>query len=109
MSELQENTAKIAVRLIAEKRKEGTSDVKEIFALTKNIKPETEESKQALGDEVSSAVEGTVPQSTKRRSDTEKSGGRQRRRRALENENVNNNDESGMSPSEVGCMDLRDR
>ena len=109
VSDLQEKTTKIATRVMAEKRKEGAS-VKELFALTKNIKPQTEESKQALGDEVSDAVEDTVPKSVKRRSEVDESNSdgeesRKRRRRALEDDNVDN-DGTGMSVSEVGQMDL---
>ena len=110
VSDLQEKTTKIATRLLAEKRKEGASDMKELFGLTKNIKPQSEESKQALGDEVSDAVEDTVPKSVRRRSEVDESSSdgeesRKRRRRALEDDNVNN-DGTGMSVSEVGQMDL---
>lgn len=103
MSELQENTAQVLIVLMAEKREAGTSDVKGLFALARNTKPQNEDTKKALTDEVSGAVEDTVPKSVKRRDDFEKTGGKSRRRRAVEEESGDEDDEddAGMSIDEV--------
>ncbi|XP_028391967.1 uncharacterized protein LOC114516639 [Dendronephthya gigantea] len=102
VNELQENTAQVLVVLLAEKRKEGTADVKVLFALARNTKPQNEDTKKALADEVSGAVEETVSKTVKRRDDFEKTGGKSRRRRAVEEESGDDDDDdAGMSIDEI--------
>ncbi|CAB4007553.1 uncharacterized protein LOC110241572 [Paramuricea clavata] len=102
VSQLEEETSIVITSLLASKREEGSGDVGDLFALARKFKPQTEETKTALVDEVTLAVEDTVPDSVRRRSDVQGGGGesRKRRRRAIE-EDTDDDDESGMSVSEI--------
>ena len=103
MSELQENTTKFVISLLGEKRKEGSSNVKDILSLARNVKPQTEDSKKALSDEVTGSVADTVPESVKRRQDVKKNNeeSNRRRRRAVSDDVENGDDDAGMTPTEV--------
>jgi hypothetical protein len=104
VSQLEEETSIVIASLMASKREEGSGDVGALFALARNFRPRTEETKKALVNEVTLAVGDTVPDSVRRGSDVQGGGGesRKRRRRAIEEDT--DDDESGMSVSEVGSI-----
>jgi hypothetical protein len=100
VKELQENTTKLAVNLIKQQRDEGSSDMS-VFASTRDLKPQSDETKKELTKEVSAAVDSTVDKGVKRRKSSEESS--ERRRRAVEEE-TEEDDEAGISITEVRYM-----
>jgi hypothetical protein len=102
VKELQESTSKIAVDVIKQQRDEGSPDMK-VFASTRDIIPQSEETKKELSKEVTAVVDGTVDESVRRKADVEDSDdeSRRRRRRALEEDNEDSDDETAIALSEV--------
>ena len=88
----------MAVNLIKQQRDEGSSDMT-VFASTRDLKPQSEETKTELTKEVSAVVDGTVDKTVKRKKRREESS--ERRRRAVEEDNEDDDEEAGISISEV--------
>lgn len=101
LSQIQEDVTQVTIKSMASSRKDGNLDLN-LLSLVKNVKPQTDESKQAPGDEVTDAVDETVSKSVRRRTIPERNGDEsssKRRRRSVEE--GDDEDESAMSIPEV--------
>lgn len=103
LSQIQEDVTQVTIKSMASSRKDGNLDLN-LLSLVKNVKPQTDESKQAPGDEVTDAVDETVSKSVRRRKPQylERNGDEsssKRRRRSVEE--GDDEDESAMSIPEV--------
>lgn len=103
LSQIQEDVTQVAIKSMASSRKDGNLDLN-LLSLVKNVKPQTDESKQAPGDEVTDAVDETVSKSVRRRKpqylerNGDESSSKMRRRSVEEGDDE---DESAMSIPEV--------
>lgn len=109
--ELNEELVNTLIDAFAE-NVDDPSQTSALIAFARDMKPETEESKDKMGKQVTSVVENTVPVNVvRRRANVEEIGdeSRKRRRRATEEETEESNDdddddETGMSVDEASLI-----